>query len=123
MKPLGEYFHVKSGFMTLIDRLLPPFTEGSRERPRDMLYLAADPAPWSVAIVTGLQHALAAVMLTIYGLVAGQGIGLEGETLADFVALSILIMGAGTLLNALTTRCSAGHLLVVLPAQCLDDPL
>ena len=119
MKPLGLHLRIKSGFMAFFDRLLPPFTEGSRERPRDMLYLAADPAPWSVAIATGLQHALAAVMLSIYGVVAGQGIGLEGDTLADFVALSILIMGAGTLLNALTTRCSAGHLLVVLPGPLI----
>lgn len=105
--------------MTLLDRLLPPFAEGPRERPRDMLYLATDRPPWSIAITAGLQHALAAVMLSIYCVVAGQGIGLEGSMLADFLALSILVTGAGTLLTALTTRCSAGHLLVLLPGPLI----
>jgi xanthine/uracil permease len=105
--------------MAVLDRLLPPFTEGTRERPRDMLFLAADRPPWPIAFATGLQHALAAVMLSIYCVVAGQGIGLEGHLLADFLALSILVMGAGTLLSALTTRCSAGHLLVVLPGPLI----
>lgn len=105
--------------MAILDRLLPPFTEGTRERPRDILYLAADRPPWPIAFAAGLQHAMAAVMLSIYCVVAGQGIGLEGHMLSDFLALSILVMGAGTLLSALTTRCSAGHLLVVLPGPLI----
>jgi xanthine/uracil permease len=107
------------GLMAAFDRLLPPFTEGTRERPRDILYIASDRPPWSVTAAAGLQQALGAVMLTIYTVVAGQGIGLEGAILADFVALSILVMGAGTLLHALTTRVSAGHLLVVLPGPLI----
>ncbi len=35
------------------------------------------------------------------------------------MALSILVMGIGTLLNGLTTRCSAGHLLVVFPGPLI----
>ncbi|MGB4336525.1 MAG: hypothetical protein WBJ41_16950 [Chromatiaceae bacterium] len=44
----------------LLGRLLPPFAEGPRAKPRDMLYLAADRPPWLISLGVGLQHAMAA---------------------------------------------------------------
>ena len=103
----------------LLGRLLPPFAEGPREKPRDMLYLAADRPPWLISFGVGLQHALAALMLLIYAVITGQEIGLEGDRLREFMALGILVMGFGTLLNGLTSRFSAGHLLVLYPGPVI----
>jgi xanthine permease XanP len=103
----------------LLGRLLPPFAEGPREKPRDMLYLAADRPPWLISLGVGLQHAMAALMLLVYAVIAGQEIGLEGDRLREFMALGILVMGFGTLLNGLTSRFSAGHLLVVYPGPLI----
>jgi xanthine/uracil permease len=83
-----------------------------------MLYIAADRPPWPTTLSTGLQHALVALMFVIYSVIAGEAIGLEAARLRDFVAIGILTMGLGTLINGLTTRISAGHLLVNIP-----DPL
>ena len=102
----------------LLGRLLPPFAEGPREKPRDMLYLAADRPPWLISLGVGLQHAMAALMLLVYDVIAGQEIGLEGDRLREF-AMGILVMGFGTLLNGLTSRFSAGHLLVVYPGPLI----
>jgi xanthine/uracil permease len=95
-----------------LDSLLPPFTEGKRNQPRDMLYIAQDQPPWPTTLSVGVQHVMVALMLLLYSVIAGQAMGLEGDQLRDFVALGLLITGFGTLLNALTTRVSAGHLLV-----------
>ena len=103
---------------TRVQQLLPPYIEGKQEPPRDLLYLKADRPPWPTTLSAGLQHALVALMFVIYSLIAGEAIGLEAAELRDFVAIGILIMGLGTLLNGLTTRLSAGHLLVDIP-----DPL
>jgi xanthine/uracil permease len=99
----------------LLDRLLPPFSEPAREKPRNMLFIAHERAPWPTALSTAFQHALVALMFTIYSVIAGQAIGLDGTALRDFVAIGIIIMGLGTLLNGLTTRVSGGHLLVQIP--------
>jgi xanthine/uracil permease len=101
--------------MRLLDRLFPPFREGVREKPRDMLSIAPDRPPWSMTASAALQHLLVALMFVVYSIVAGQAIGLEGDALRDFVAIGILIMGLGTILNGLTTRVSAGHLLITVP--------
>jgi xanthine permease XanP len=98
-----------------LDRILPPFAEVQREKPRDMLYTASDRPPWSTTLSAGLQHALVALMLVVYSVIVGQAIGLHDTDLRDFVALGILVMGFGTLLNGLATRMSAGHLLVKIP--------
>ncbi len=55
------------------------------------------------------------MMLVVYLVIAGTDIGLTSGALRGFVTLGVLIMGLGTLLNGLTTRVSAGHLLVVIP--------
>ena len=102
----------------LLGRLLPPFAEGPREKPRDMLYLAADRPPWLISLGVGLQHAMAALMLLVYDVIAGQEIGLEGDRLREF-AMGILVMGFGTLLNGLASRFSAGHLLVIYPGPLI----
>ena len=99
----------------LVDRLFPPFREGAREKPRDMLYIAPDRPPLPTTLSAAIQHLLVASMFVIYSIVAGQAIGLEDAALRDFVAIGILIMGFGAILNGSTTRLGAGHLLMNIP--------
>ena len=98
-----------------VDRLLPPFAEPPPSKPRNMQFTAAEAAPWPTAVSAGFQHVLVALMFLLYSVIAGEAIGLDGAVLRDFVAIGIVIMGLGTLLNSLTTRVSAGHLLVQIP--------
>lgn len=99
-------------FRDLYERLTPLFTERYREKPADFLYAASDRPPWGFSLGMSIQHALAVLMMLMYSVIAGHAIGLEGAVLRDFLAIGTLIMGFGTLLNGLTTRVSAGHLLV-----------
>jgi len=80
-----------------------------------MLYIAQETPPLPTVLAVGIQHMLVALMLLIYVVIAGKGIGLADAPLRDFVSLSVVVMGLGTLLNSLTTRFSAGHLLVYIP--------
>jgi xanthine/uracil permease len=101
--------------ITWLDRLLPPFAEGRYEKPRDMLYIAPDRPSWSTTLNTAMQHTVVALMFMIYAVIGGQALGLEPAPLCDFMALGILVMGIGTVLNGLTTRLSPGQLLVKIP--------
>jgi xanthine/uracil permease len=87
----------------VVNRFLPPFAEGKREKPRDMLYLASDRPPWSTTLSVSIQHAIVALMLLIYSMIAGQSMGLAGAQLRDFLALGMLVMGLGTVLIAAVT--------------------
>ncbi len=100
----------------LFDSILPPFVDAKREKPREMLYIAQEAPPWSTTLLAGAQHALVAMMLVVYMVIAGTDIGLSGGPLRGFVSLGVVIIGFGTLLNGLTTRVSAGHLLVFIPS-------
>jgi len=104
---------------SLFHHLLPPFKEGDRAKPRDMRLIAPEAPPWSLALSTAVQHVLVALTFLVYSLLAGQALGLEGRELRDFLALGILVMGFGTLINGLTTPLSAGHLLVRIPAPTI----
>ena len=99
-----------------IDRFLPPFAEPVREKPRELLYLAQENPPLWSTVALSLQHALVALSLVIYLVIAGKAMSLPEEALQNFISLGIVIMALGTLLNCLTTRMSAGHLIVQVPA-------
>jgi len=99
----------------LLDTFLPPFSEARREKPKEMLYIAQEIPPPSTVLVAAFQHALVAMMMVIYLVITGTDVGLAGGSLRGFICMGILVMGIGTILNGLTTRVSAGHLLVFIP--------
>ena len=101
---------------TTIDRFFPPFAEPAREKPRELLYLAQENPPLMSTLALGLQHALVALSLVIYLVIVGKAMALPDEALQNFISLGIVVMALGTLLNCLTTRMSAGHLIVQVPA-------
>jgi xanthine/uracil permease len=98
------------------ERAFPPFSDRKREKPREMLYIADERPGWSLAMVGGAQHALVALMLVIYTVIVGQSLEIGEDRLRGFVSLEIVIMGLVTLLQSLTTRLSAGHLVVHIPS-------
>ena len=100
----------------VIDQFLPPFAEPAREKPRELLYLAQENPPLMSTVALSLQHALVALSLVIYLVIAGKAMALSEEALQNFISLDIVVMALGTLLNCLTTRMSAGHLIVQVPA-------
>jgi len=100
----------------ILDQLFPPFSEHSRERPRDMSYIAPDKPDLYTTLALGATHALSALMLVVYTVVIGKEIGLTDGELRGFVALEIVVMGFATLLQSQTTRFSSGHLIVHSPS-------
>ena len=100
----------------IVDRFLPPFAEPPREKPREILYLAHEKPPLFATTALSLQHALVALSLVIYLVIVGKAMALPEEQLQNFISLGIIVMALGTLLNCLTTRVSAGHLIVQVPA-------
>lgn len=103
-------------FRRWLDAVFPPFVEGKREKPRDMVYIAQEMPDRYTMLVVGATHAMSALMLVIYTVIAGRAIGLEDSALHGFVALEIVVMGIATVLQSLTTRFSSGHLIVHIPS-------
>lgn len=100
----------------LVDSFLPPFAEPKRTKPREILYLTHEKPPLFATTVLSLQHALVALSLVIYLVIVGKAMALPDVQLQNFISLGIIVMALGTLLNCLTTRMSAGHLIVQVPA-------
>jgi xanthine/uracil permease len=100
----------------LLNILLPPFVETEREKPRDMLYIAQETPPPFTILMAGFQHTLVALMLVVYLVIVGQEMGLANGQLRGLLSLGIVVMGIGTLLNSLTNRVGAGHVLVHIPS-------
>ena len=96
----------------ILDTLFPPYVEARRDKPRNMDYVAQDTPATYTALTAGFTHALTVLMLVIYTVIIGTEIGLSDAELRGFIALEIVVMGLATLLQSLTTRFSAGHLLV-----------
>jgi xanthine/uracil permease len=99
-----------------LERAFPPFSDRKREKPREMLYIAAERPGWPLAIVGGAQHALIALMLVIYTVIVGKALEIPEAQLRGFVSLEIVVMGLITLLQSMATRLSAGHLVVHIPS-------
>ncbi|HFD81584.1 MAG TPA: hypothetical protein ENK05_14520 [Gammaproteobacteria bacterium] len=100
----------------MLDTLFPPFVETRREKPRDMIYVAQERPDLYTALAVGATHTLSALMLVIYTVIVGRGIGLSGTELRGFIALEIVVMGLTTFLQSRTTRVSSGHLIVHSPS-------
>jgi xanthine/uracil permease len=97
------------------DRLIPPPLTQRREKPEEVLYGINERPPLGVMLSVGVQHVLLALMLGIYGVIAGQGIGLDGEELAGYLGTLMFILGIGTVLQAIRSRLTPGLLFVFIP--------
>ncbi len=98
-----------------LDRLFPPFSARKREKPEEILYGIDERPPTSVLAAVGIQHVLLALMFAIYAVLAGQGIGLDDTEVAHYVGSTLLILGLGTILQAIRSRATPGLLFVFIP--------
>ena len=103
-------------FKQTLDQVFPPFKDSRREKPREMALVAHEAVDPRTALVVGATHALTVLMLVVYTVVAGRELGLSDAALSGFVLIEVVIMGAATLLQSLTTRFSSGHLVVHTPS-------
>ena len=102
--------------VSILARAFPAFSDSKRDKPRGMMFIANENPGRRLTLVTGAQHALVVLMLVIYTVIVGREIGLADAELRGFVTLEIVVMGLATLLQSLTTRFSAGHLVVHAPS-------
>ncbi|WPL10676.1 MULTISPECIES: uracil-xanthine permease family protein [Thiorhodovibrio] len=107
---MGENIHTR-----WLNRWLPKPNPRSLSKPRDMLYAVDEAPPLGMTLALGLQHALLALMLSVYGVIAASELGLSGGAVQEFVSTCILVAAVGTLLQASATRFGAGHLVVHIP--------
>lgn len=90
----------------------------TRQRPADLSY-AADERPPAVALVSlALQHAVMALSLSAYVLIACRSAGLSGEATRLILSGTVLAMAVATLLQAVGRKVGSGALIVHIP-----DPL
>ena len=73
----------------ILDQLFPPFKDSRRVKPREMVYIAQEKPDTYTTLVVGATHAMSALMLVIYTVIAGRAIGLGDASLHGFVALEI----------------------------------
>jgi xanthine permease XanP len=86
-----------------------------RRRPADLTY-AADERPPLVAILTlAVQHAVMALALTAYAIIAARHAGLDGDATRTLVAMTVIAMAVATLLQARGGLLGAGALIVHMP--------
>ena len=86
-----------------------------RVRPADLTY-SADERPPALALATlGVQHAVMALALTTYVLIAARQGGLDAAGTRSLLAMTVLAMAAATLLQVLGGRFGAGALIVHMP--------
>lgn len=100
---------------TWLDRWFPRPRPRSTTKPREMVFTVDENPGLGTSLGLGLQHAILALMMTVYAVIAGQGVGLGGEALRDFIATTILVMAVGTLLQAQGGRFGSGQLAIHIP--------
>jgi xanthine/uracil permease len=102
--------------MTLIGRAFGKPPEAERVPPPEIFYALTQTPPAPLLIGAGIQHALVALMYAVYAVLAARGAGLDPVAAAGFVSLSIVAMGAVTILQAAPTHLGAGRLLTQIPS-------
>ncbi len=98
-----------------MDTIFPRFSDITREKPRDMIFIADESPDFKSTLAASAQHVLIMLMFTVYVVILGQEIGITGTKLRSFVSVAIVICGITTLLQSLKTRFSSGHLVIHAP--------
>ena len=71
------------------------------KKPREVVYGVADTPPTGVTIVSAFQHVALMSINLIYPVLIGRAAGGSSQDVANLVAVSLLVMGAGSVLQAL----------------------
>ncbi|WP_116090911.1 uracil-xanthine permease family protein [Sphingomonas crusticola] len=95
--------------------LLPPVAPSRRTKPEEIVYGFDERPPTFTLVSVGVQHAVLALMLGIYTVIAGRGIGLTGPALVHYTGSCFFVLGIGTMLQAWRSRLTPGVPLVSVP--------
>lgn len=106
---------LQGSFGALLDRLAPPLAPSRRQKPKDVLYGIDERPPLGALVAVSIQHVLLALMLAIFAVLAGRGIGLDPAATAAFTATCLFCLGLGTAANGFRTRLTPGLPLVNIP--------
>lgn len=96
-----------------LSRLLPPGPP--RRRPADLSFAVDDRPPLFAVLSLAAQHAVMALSLSAYVLIACRTAGLGVEETRAILSGTVLAMAVATLLQAIGRRVGAGALMVHIP--------
>ena len=91
----------------------PPRTR--RDKPKDLLYGIDDRPPPATLVAVAGQHVLLALMLAVFAVLAGRGIGLDPARTAAFTGACLFCLGLGTAAYGIRSRLTPGLPLVNIP--------
>lgn len=81
------------------------------QRPSDLLYAVGERPPPGVLALSAVQHVALVTTTLVYPLILGREAGLTGSTMLDLVSLSMLALGASSILFCLAApRLGSGYL-------------
>ena len=100
----------------IFNLVFPPFAESGGEKPREILFAAAQRPPIPTIIIVAAQHALIILALMVYPVIVGQEIGLSDTEMRGFISLQIMLLGIITIIQNYPGRFGSGHLIVHIPS-------
>ena len=100
----------------LFNLVFPPFAESGVEKPREILFAAAQQPPIPTIIIVAAQHALIILALMVYPVIVGKEIGLSDIEMRGFISLQIMLLGIITIIQNFPSRFGSGHLIVHNPS-------
>jgi xanthine permease XanP len=99
--------------MDVLSRLLPPGPP--RRRPPDLSFAVDDRPPAFAVVSLAAQHAVMALSLSAYVLIACRAAGLGVDATRAILSGTVMAMAVATLLQAVGRRVGAGALMVHIP--------
>lgn len=100
----------------IFNLVFPPFAESGGEKPREILFAAAQWPPIPTIIIVAAQHALIILALMVYPVIVGKEIGLSDIEMRGFISLQIMLLGIITIIQNFPSRFGSGHLIVHNPS-------
>ena len=97
------------------DWLAAPSAQTRRVKPKAMLYGIDECPPPGTLVAVSVQHVLLALMLAVFAVLAGRGIGLDPAATAAFTSACLFFLGLGTAAYGLRSRFTPGLPLVNIP--------
>jgi len=95
--------------------LLSEVPRAPRVRPADQLYWMDERPPWALTLGMGAQHALLALMLSLYAVIAARSLGMTGGAAAGYATDCIFLLGVNAVLQGLRNRLCPGLLVIAIP--------
>lgn len=102
-------------FADLRGWLAAPPRRSPRVKPKTVLYGIDERPPLGTLVAVSIQHVLLALMLAVFAVLAGRGIGLDPARTAAFTSAGLFVLGLGTAAYGVRSRLTPGLPLVNIP--------